>query len=242
MAEQKTMPNAGQGAAKEPGLEIKKTDWKERMDKREKLDTELLKAAEEGRTGDVKRLLDEGANIEAIFENSWVDRVDDDGGYYPGRSPLIRAAWWGHTDTCRLLVERGANVNAKDKYDITAFMYAAEYGYIDTCALLIEKGADIWAISGEMKTALMKAAIRGHTSICAFLLEKAKEQGRDAKEYIEAKDRGGDTAFLLAKSYHNIETAGFLSFELSGPLLLPDKEAKDLFYSAFKKCVGGLFG
>jgi ankyrin repeat protein len=236
--EQKTRPDAEQGAAKGPCLEIKKTDWKERMDKRERLDTELMKAAEEGRTGDVKRLLDEGANIEAIFENSWVDRVNDDGSYYPGRSPLIRAAWWGHTDTCRLLLERGANVDAKDKYDITALMYAAEYDYVDTCALLIEKGADIWAISKEMKTALMKAALKGNTNICAFLIEKVREQGRDAREYIEAKDRGGSTAFLLAKSYH-IETAGFLSFESFGPLLFPDKEAKGLFYSAFRACVGG---
>ncbi|PYI28867.1 ankyrin [Aspergillus indologenus CBS 114.80] len=58
----------------------------------------LLFAAGNGRTGIVAKLLDHGADINA----------KDPG----GNSPLMLAAYYGHLDTVRTLVERGANLLA----------------------------------------------------------------------------------------------------------------------------------
>ena len=49
----------------------------------------------------------------------------------------------GHTDTARLLIENGADVNAKNKSDSTSLMYALEGGHTNTARLLIENGADV---------------------------------------------------------------------------------------------------
>jgi ankyrin repeat protein len=49
----------------------------------------------------------------------------------------------GHTEIVQLLLEKGADVNAKNKYGRTALIYATERGYTEIVQLLLEKGADV---------------------------------------------------------------------------------------------------
>jgi len=58
------------------------------------------------------------------------------------KSLLLVAASAGRTDTVRLLVEKGADVNARTDNGQTALMLAARAGKKDTVKLLLEKGAD----------------------------------------------------------------------------------------------------
>jgi len=60
-----------------------------------------------------------------------------------------------------LLLKKGANVNAKDKYGGTALMYAAVKGHKEVVELLIENGADVNAKNIMGKTALMSASRGG---------------------------------------------------------------------------------
>jgi len=53
---------------------------------------------------------------------------------------LLEASRDGHTQTVELLLEKGANVNVKNKYGYTALMYASMYGHTETAELLLEKG------------------------------------------------------------------------------------------------------
>ena len=53
------------------------------------------------------------------------------------------AAWKGHTDIVKLLIENGADVNEKNALGWTPLGSAAYFGYTDVVKLLIEKGADI---------------------------------------------------------------------------------------------------
>ena len=46
------------------------------------------------------------------------------------------AAQHGSTETCRLLLASNADVNARNKYQMTALMLAAEYGRTGTCHAL----------------------------------------------------------------------------------------------------------
>jgi peptidoglycan/LPS O-acetylase OafA/YrhL len=59
-----------------------------------------------------------------------------------GVPPLSWAAMYGDVPIARLLLDRGADVNGKDKTDHRALHSAAFLGYFDVAELLIERGAD----------------------------------------------------------------------------------------------------
>ena len=76
---------------------------------------------------------------------------------------LVTMARWGDIDAVRLLLDRGADVNARDGDGRTALMLAC---YSDTYAadvvrLLIERGADVNARTPSGDTAASLAAARG---------------------------------------------------------------------------------
>jgi ankyrin repeat protein len=56
-------------------------------------------------------------------------------------TPLLWAAKNGQIEVVKLLLEKGANSEAKDKSDRTALMLAVANGKTDVAALLREKGA-----------------------------------------------------------------------------------------------------
>jgi len=68
-------------------------------------------------------------------------------------TPLHWAAWHGHTDIARLLIEKGAEVNAKNASQQTPLHSAAWHGHADIARLLIENGAEVNAKSAAQQTA-----------------------------------------------------------------------------------------
>ena len=70
-------------------------------------------------------------------------------------SPLRAAAIYGHAKAVQLLVEEGADVNAKASPDrATALSTAVFFGHTETVKLLIEYGADIEAKNDQGSTAM----------------------------------------------------------------------------------------
>ncbi len=59
-----------------------------------------------------------------------------------GITPLMAAAGNGNADTIKLLLERGAALEAQDKDGMTSLMWAASKGEVSTAALLLDSGAD----------------------------------------------------------------------------------------------------
>ncbi len=100
--------------------------------------TPLSWAAEDGRTGIVKLLLQTVTTIDGV-----------DGG---GRTPLSRASENGHEAVVRLLIDKGAHIN-EHRWGEPPLFRASENGHEAVVRLLIDKGADIneqgW---GEMPT------------------------------------------------------------------------------------------
>lgn len=58
-----------------------------------------------------------------------------------GRPPIHYAADYGQTDVVTYLIERGADVNAKDKHGISALLAAIWEGHTSCVKLMIQKGA-----------------------------------------------------------------------------------------------------
>ena len=56
-----------------------------------------------------------------------------------GNTPLIMAAYNGHSEVVDMLIKRGANVNDKDNEDKTALMWAAYNGHSEVVDILSEK-------------------------------------------------------------------------------------------------------
>jgi ankyrin repeat protein len=79
-----------------------------------------------------------------------------------GRTPLlISAAYDGATEAARLLVEKGADVNARDKSGMSVLEQAAFSNHIELVRLLLAKGADVNTADQSGFTALMAAANNG---------------------------------------------------------------------------------
>ena len=75
-----------------------------------------------------------------------------------GFTPLMLATQEGLLDIAAMLIEHGADINAKNNdHGLTALMIAARDGHIAIIELLISKGVDISAQTKMGSTALMMA-------------------------------------------------------------------------------------
>jgi len=106
-----------------------------------------------GHTDAAARLLEAGAAIDAISQNSLRNR------------PLHAAIAGGHVDAAQLLMEHGADVRTVDAGGHTPLHIAAEAGYAPVVEALLVRGADPHAVDAEDKTPLSRAAARNHHAI-----------------------------------------------------------------------------
>ena len=98
-----------------------------------------------------------------------------------GFTPLHFAAT---KEIAELLINEGADVNAKDK-GWTPLYHAAWRGHKEVAELLIAKGADVNMKDVEGVTPLHLAADRGHTEVVELLITKGAD--------VNAKDDEGET-------------------------------------------------
>ncbi|KAJ7112606.1 hypothetical protein C8R44DRAFT_249148 [Mycena epipterygia] len=88
---------------------------------------------------------------------------------------LRTASGLGHINIIRLLLEKGADVNAAGVEDGSALYAASAKGHTETVRLLLEKGADINTEGGIYGTALQAASREGSLEIVGILLEEGAD-------------------------------------------------------------------
>ena len=93
-----------------------------------------------------------------------------------GRTPLMLAAFRGDTAAVINLLERGADVNARDRDGDTALMFAAYKGHALVVALLLQYGANVYARARNGWTA-KKAAQSGLHEHIADMLQRTETEG-----------------------------------------------------------------
>jgi len=112
-----------------------------------------------------------------------------------GAQPLHFAAFFGHLDACRLLVERGADVNAHARgfNEVAPINSAAandpkeNHVCTEIVRVLLEAGSDPAAAQGGGATALHSAALSRNAELARLLVERglepdvAMDDGRTAR-------------------------------------------------------------
>lgn len=135
---------------------------------------------------------------------------------------LMITSYFGHYVIVKVLLEKGAEVNAKvGRYYRTALSLAAENGHDSVVKLLLDKGAKINSEDGRYhRTALSFAAENGHNSVVKLLLDKGAKV--DSSDYSQtpllwaAKNGHESVVKLLLQEAANIDVKGiFLRAPLS---------------------------
>jgi ankyrin repeat protein len=126
----------------------------------------LWSAAKHNDLGQLSRLLDEGADIDAR----------DGRGY----SPLMLAAYAGHAPACELLLARGADPDRRDHAGNSVLMGVAFKGNLTLVQRLLEAGADLRVRNQHGLDARGFAATFGRHEVVALIDTFSHSQGEDA--------------------------------------------------------------
>jgi ankyrin repeat protein len=142
--------------------------------------TLLMLAATAGQLESAKVLVEAKAKVDARnqFGDQVVEYLLSRGAEVnpPGWTPLMFAAVRGHADIARLLLAKGAKVDASSENGTTALMLAAKEGSLDTVLLLLEHGAAVNLRNLAGATALRMALDGGHKNVANALLRAGAEQ------------------------------------------------------------------
>jgi ankyrin repeat protein len=88
---------------------------------------------------------------------------------------LRDAAWANDLAAARDLIARGADVNAKDATQQSAYLVTTSEGYLDLLNLTLTHGGDVASKDSFNGTGLIRAGERGHTGVVGRLIQAGVE-------------------------------------------------------------------
>ena len=138
----------------------------------------LIEWTKEGDLEEVCKCIQQGADVNTNAENN-------------GWKALSWASFKGCTEIVKLLLENGADMEAKDNYGETALMLAARWGYVKAVKVLLEYGADVDSKSKYGFTALQYAPY------CTGVVKMLKDEIEQRKQVKMAR-----YTFLRHTNFH----------------------------------------
>jgi uncharacterized protein len=155
----------------------------------------LMKAVRKDDVAKVKALIAEGADVDEL-----------DG----GDAPIVMAAYLGHTEIVRLLLEAKADVTAVDPGMQATALHAAAYaGRTDAAKLLIEHGIEIDRQGPKNGyTALHDAIWENNIDTARVLIE--------AGASLTLQSHAGETPLDFARAKKRKEIAAMIEQKLAG--------------------------
>lgn len=179
-----------------------------------KKETPTLLAVRNGNATLTALLLESGADPDrATFErkvDTFITRIHKQTEALP---LLVEAAKRGHTETVKILLKAGAEINIQDSDGRTALYKAAEQGYAKTVDLLLAEKADTNLYDNIGRTPLMVASRNGYQIIVESLI--AHGANVNAIEQLDPNSHrdipvGGMTALIYASRGGHAEITGIL--------------------------------
>jgi ankyrin repeat protein len=158
-----------------------------------------------------------------------------------GETILMTAARTGQPALLRLLVDRGAAVDAREKwYGETALIWAVGENHADAAKVLLERGADVNIRSGPLafprrRTGQSVLSLGSWTPLMYAARENALDAGRvlvAAKADLDATDPDGATALEIAIINANYDFAAFLIDAGAGANVVDKDAAMGPLYAA----------
>jgi ankyrin repeat protein len=157
---------------------------------------------------------------------------------------LRAAAWDNDVRRARRLIVRGADVNAKDETEQSAYLIATSEGYLDLLRLTVRSGANINDKDSWNGTGLIRAAERGHGLVVGALLQAGID--RDHVNRIgyqavhEAVWLGEDTAGYATTV--RVLAAGGVQLDLTSPSagLTPLEMARERGYDTLERILAAV--
>ncbi|XP_071086632.1 serine/threonine-protein phosphatase 6 regulatory ankyrin repeat subunit A-like [Haliotis cracherodii] len=167
--------------------------------------TPVMEAAHKGKKEVYDLLVDKGANASVVDDNDDnILHVGCSGGHiemvkhvlsqhivdinsrgHDGRTPVLKAAYWGYKEVFDLLVGKGANASSVDDNDDNILHMACRKGHVKMIKhILSQHIVDINSRGRHGRTPVMKAAYWGHKEVFDLLVGK----GADASSVDDNDD------------------------------------------------------
>ncbi|KAG8627424.1 hypothetical protein KVT40_004907 [Elsinoe batatas] len=161
-------------------------------------ETALCKACTEGNMECVVRLVEHGANVNPERQNRLA------------KIPLREAVYQEATDIVQYLVDRGADLAARDQEGRTALQVACIEGYTWGVSFLLSKGAHAREVIAETDPrALFEVIDNGYIDCLAALLEAGPPPARDdmvlGKAVLRAAEKGSVACLLRTLLRYNLD-------------------------------------
>jgi hypothetical protein len=145
----------------------------------------IIRAAGDGDTEGVARMLDEDPQLLSTVLR--------------GETLLVRAAEGRSVGMVRLLLEKGAEVNAINAYGRTALYAAAINGREEVVSILLRSGADPSRSLNNGMTPLYVASMLGYEAVVQVLLRHIRGRG------VDDRTNDGHTALWIACAAGHVE-------------------------------------
>ncbi|MCZ6672994.1 MAG: ankyrin repeat domain-containing protein [Verrucomicrobia bacterium] len=143
-----------------------------------------------------------------------------------GMTALHWAANHNDAELANVLLDRGANAAAENRYGITPLYLACLNGNAKLVRHLLDAGADPNAAINGGETALLTAARTGKIGAVKALIEAGAD--------VEAKERNGQTAMMWAAAQGHVEVVQAL-IEVGADFLTPLKSGYTPFLFAIRE-------
>jgi ankyrin repeat protein len=156
---------------------------------------QLLDRVEEGETELVLAAVDAepGLATRGSGGQDWADGSFSS--WFRGLTLLHRAACDDNVDLASGLLDRGADLHAKDtvaEYGWVALMYACYSGRVPVATLLLDRGADVNATSNQGQTALFIAAEMDKIEAALLLISRSADLMAQDDQGLTALDVYGE--------------------------------------------------
>jgi len=139
-----------------------------------KIPEEIIKAIKKNNIQLIKKLLENGGDINKIF---LIDGKE--------LNPLMYASYKGFIEIMKILIQKGADVNLQTPKGFTSLMRAVNSNIEETVNLLLDNGANVNLKDYQGTIALYYTIRNNNTNIADILLKKGAD--------INTQDKDGDT-------------------------------------------------